>query len=131
MKESNLGSDVQKSVPSTQVALSRVGVTKLKRILRLKDGAGNGHETLFFAEMDLFVHLDAKQAGVHMSRFIENIEDIASEMSTTASPNAETLAGRMALAMARAQGQTVRPFTSTPTARRVDSPSLTAYPMKV
>ena len=104
MKESGLGNDMQQNVPSTQVALSRVGVTKLKRILRLSGGAGNGHEIFFFAEMDLFVHLDAKQAGVHMSRFIENIEDIASEMSTAASPNFETLAERMALAMARAQG---------------------------
>ena len=102
MKESNLGNDMQKSVPSTQVALSRVGITKLKRILRL-NGAG-GNETLFFAEMDLFVHLDAKQAGVHMSRFIENIEDIASEMSKAVSPNFETLAERMAVAMALAQG---------------------------
>lgn len=99
----NLGSDVQESVPSTQVALSRVGVTKLRRILRLNAGA-EGRETLFFAEMDLFVHLSARQAGVHMSRFIENIEEIASEMSAAASPNFETLAGRMAAAMARTQG---------------------------
>jgi len=100
----NLGNDVQKSIPSTQVALSRVGVTKLRRILRLNGGGGNGRETLFFAEMDLFVHLDAKQAGVHMSRFIENIEDIASEMFKAASPSCESLAERMAIAMARTQG---------------------------
>lgn len=104
VEERNLGNDMQKSVPSTQVALSRVGITKVRRILRLGGGAENGHETLFFAEMDLFVHLDAKQAGVHMSRFIENIEDIASEMSTEVAPNFETLAERMALAMARTQG---------------------------
>jgi len=100
----NLGIDVQKSIPSTQVSLSRVGITKLRRILRIGGDTANAHETLFFAEMDLFVHLDAKQAGVHMSRFIENIEEIASEMSTTASPNCETLAERMAMAIARAHG---------------------------
>lgn len=102
--ETNLGNDMQKSVPTTQVALSRVGITKVRRILRLNSGAGGGHDTLFFAEMDLFVHLDAKQAGVHMSRFIENIENIASDMSTEASPSFESLAERMALAMARTQG---------------------------
>ncbi len=104
VEERNLGNDMQKSVPSTQVALSRVGITKVRRILRLGGGTEGGHETLFFAEMDLFVHLDARQAGVHMSRFIENIEDIASEMSTEVAPNFETLAERMALAMARTQG---------------------------
>lgn len=104
VNENSLGNDIQSSVPSTQVALSRVGITKARRILRLRDEAAGGHETLFFAEMDLFVHLDAKRAGVHMSRFIENIENIASEMSAEVSPNFETLAERMALAMARAQG---------------------------
>jgi GTP cyclohydrolase-4 len=39
-----------------------------------------------------------------MSRFIENMEDVASEMSAEVSPDIETLAERMALAIARAQG---------------------------
>lgn len=100
--ENFLGNDIQSSVPTTQVALSRVGITKARRILRLRGETGG--ETLFFAEMDLFVHLDAKRSGVHMSRFIENIENIASEISADVSPNFETLAERMALAMARTQG---------------------------
>lgn len=102
--ESRLGNDMQKGVPTTRVSLSRVGITKVRRMLRLNGGVGGGHDALFFAEMDLFVHLDARQAGVHMSRFIENIEDIASEMSAEASPDFESLAERMALAMARTQG---------------------------
>jgi GTP cyclohydrolase-4 len=39
-----------------------------------------------------------------MSRFIENMEDVASGMSSEVSPDIETLAERMALAIARAQG---------------------------
>jgi GTP cyclohydrolase-4 len=98
--------DVQESAPSTRVFLSRVGVTGLKRVLRLKPSGHSGTRphTLFFAEMNLFAHLDAARSGVHMSRFTENIEGIASEMASEASPNIETLAERMALAIARTQG---------------------------
>lgn len=106
--DERLGEDIQKKAPSTQVALSRVGVTSLKRILRLrgekKAGQDDARSTLFFAEMDLFAHLNASQSGVHMSRFVENIENIAAELSTEPSPNIETLAERMALAIAKTQG---------------------------
>lgn len=107
-KDAALGDDVQKRTPATQVALSRVGVTSLKRILRVRSDKhaqkNKNTNTLFFAEMDLFAHLDARQSGVHMSRFVENIEDIASEIATEAAPDIETLAERMALAIARTQG---------------------------
>ncbi len=100
-----LGKDIQQGAPATRVALSRVGVTGLKRILRLRAPDGEAaDDTLFFAEMDLFAHLDARQAGVHMSRFIENIEDAAAELATAPSPDIETLAERMAAAIARTQG---------------------------
>ena len=103
-----LGEDIQKKTPSTRVALSRVGVTSLKRILRLRSEKNtrkdDARSTLFFAEMDLFAHLDASQSGVHMSRFVENIENIAADLSTEPSPNIETLAERMALAIAQTQG---------------------------
>jgi GTP cyclohydrolase-4 len=97
-----LGNDVQNSVPSTQISLSRVGVTGLKRILRLVDSTGRN--TLFFAEMKLYARLDARQSGVHMSRFIENIENVALEIASEPSPNFEALTDRIALAVARTQG---------------------------
>ena len=125
MKKNNahkLGEDIQKKTPATQVALSRVGVTSLKRILRLRSEKKTGHDdarnTLFFAEMDLFAHLDANQSGVHMSRFVENIENIAADLSTEPSPNIETLAERMALAIAQTQG-----------ARRAEVRIRAQYPM--
>ncbi|MDR1471829.1 MAG: GTP cyclohydrolase MptA [Synergistaceae bacterium] len=98
--------DVQENPPSTRIYLSRVGVTGLRRVLRLKPQAHavTRPHALFFAEMNLFAHLDAARSGVHMSRFAENIESIASEMASEASPNIETLAERMALAIARTQG---------------------------
>lgn len=96
------GNDMQSLVPSTRIALSRVGVTGLKRILRLGDGVGAS--TLFFADVDLFADLAATQSGVHMSRFIENMEEAAGEISSSVSPDIETMAERMALSIARTQG---------------------------
>lgn len=101
MEKKSLGNDIQKSVPATPVALSRVGVTGLRRVLRLTNESGG--RPLFFAEMDLFAHLGASRSGVHMSRFIENMEEIASEIASEASPDCETLAERMALSIARTQ----------------------------
>ena len=97
------GSDIQNTTPSTRVALSRVGVTGLKRILRL-NSPGKRLGTLFFADIDLFADLVATQSGVHMSRFLENMEQVAGEISAEISPDIETLAERMALAIARTQG---------------------------
>ncbi|MDR3255075.1 MAG: GTP cyclohydrolase MptA [Synergistaceae bacterium] len=102
--ENDLGNDIQKSAPATKISLSRVGVTGLKRILRLK--GESGRETLFFAEMNLYAHLDATQSGVHMSRFIENIENAASEIAMSSSPDFETLTDRMAISIAKTQGAT-------------------------
>ena len=98
-----LGADIQDSEPRTRIALSRVGVTGLKRVLRLHSPGKRGN-TIFFAEMDLYAHLGASRSGVHMSRFIENIEDISSIMASESSPDIESLAERMALAIARTQG---------------------------
>jgi GTP cyclohydrolase-4 len=97
-----LGSDIQSGMPATRVSLSRVGVTGLKRILRLRDAAGRS--TLFFAEMKLYAHLDARHSGVHMSRFIENIENAALEIASEPFRNFEALTDRIALEVARAQG---------------------------
>ena len=103
MSVQNLGKDIQDSEPETCVSLSRVGITGLKRVLRLHSGGRRG-SSIFFAEMDLYAHLDASRSGVHMSRFIENIEDISSMMSAESSPDIETLAERMALAVSKTQG---------------------------
>ncbi|MDR1579232.1 MAG: GTP cyclohydrolase MptA [Synergistaceae bacterium] len=98
-----MGNDIQNSVPETRVELTRVGVTGLKRVLRLERGSGRDN-ALFFAEMDMFARLSSERSGVHMSRFIENIEDVASSMASESAPDIETLGERMAFAIARTQG---------------------------
>ena len=102
-ERNNLGNDIQNSVPDTRVELTRVGVTGLKRVLRLERGQGRDN-ALFFAEMDMFARLSSERSGVHMSRFIENIEDVASSMASESAPDIETLGERMAFAIARTQG---------------------------
>ena len=99
-KKGSLGQDMQKNKPKTPISLTRVGITNLRRMVRI---ASPGHDTLFFAEMDLYAHLSASRAGVHMSRFLENIEKIAIEMATESTPSIESLAERMALAIAQTQ----------------------------
>ena len=96
----SLGTDMQQQTPKTAISLSRVGITNLRRMIRLN---ANGRETLFYAEMDLFAHLDALRAGVHMSRFVENIEQIAVNMVTESTPTIESLATRMAETIAQSQ----------------------------
>jgi len=62
--------DVQASVPATQVSLSRVGVTGVEKVIRVK---ADGSENLYHANFECFVDLEPRQAGVHMSRFEENV----------------------------------------------------------
>jgi GTP cyclohydrolase IV len=87
------GRDVQQSTPAIHLSLSRVGVTDLRRIIRLTQG---GHENLFYARIDLFVDLDPEQMGVHMSRFSDVLEEIVDDITLEKAPNIETLAQRIA-----------------------------------
>lgn len=85
--------DVQNGRPAVAAALSRAGVTNLRRIIRLSNG---GEAQLFYATMDLFADLDPERAGVHMSRFNEVVERLAAELTLEPFPDIESLAGRMA-----------------------------------
>jgi GTP cyclohydrolase-4 len=84
---------VQSSQPSVQIGLSRVGVTNLERIIRL---TGKGRDNLFYATVDLFVDLAPQQAGVHMSRFSDELEQVVDEMTVLAAPDIETFAELLA-----------------------------------
>ena len=85
--------DVQETLPRVQVSLSRVGVTNIERIIRIGEG---DQENLFYAHMDLFVDLRPRQAGVHMSRFTDLVEQIIEEITLESSPDIETLTERLA-----------------------------------
>src|ERR1700710_3037527 len=93
--------DVQSGLPATQVSLSRVGVTGVAKVIRVRD---DGRETLFSGEMDCFVDLEPKQAGVHMSRFEEIVAEAIDEVVLGQAFKAEVLAAHVAEKVREGQG---------------------------
>ncbi len=85
--------DVQASVPATQVSLSRVGVTGVEKVIRVK---ADGVENLFYADFECFVDLSPRQAGVHMSRFEEIVGEAIDEVVLREAFRAEVLAAHIA-----------------------------------
>jgi GTP cyclohydrolase IV len=85
--------DTQQGRPAVPVALSRAGVTNLRRIISMKD---SGRSELFYATLDLFADLSSKHAGVHMSRFSEVVEGLAEGLTRRPFTDIESLAKRMA-----------------------------------
>jgi GTP cyclohydrolase I/GTP cyclohydrolase-4 len=88
-----LGTDVQSRRPSTQVSLSRVGVTGVEKVIRIRS---NGAEQLFYAELECFVDLGPQQKGAHMSRFEEIVNEAIDEVILGEAFKAETLASHIA-----------------------------------
>ncbi len=90
--------DVQARAPSVRVGLSRVGVTGVEKVVRIRD-------ELFFARLECFVDLSRDQKGAHMSRFEEVVNEAIGEVVLTESPfRAETLARDIAELVRSRQG---------------------------
>ena len=84
------GDDVQARAPSVPIGLSRVGVTGVEKVVRIR-------EELFFARLSCFVDLSSGQKGAHMSRFEEVVNEAIGEVVLSESPfRAETLAQHIA-----------------------------------
>jgi GTP cyclohydrolase IV len=82
--------DVQARAPRVAVGLSRVGVTGVEKVIRIRD-------ELFFARLECFVDLRGDQKGAHMSRFEEVVNEAIGEVVLSESPfGAETLAQQIA-----------------------------------
>ena len=88
-----LGTDVQSRRPSTQVSLSRVGVSGVEKVVRVRS---NGAEQLFYAELECFVDLGPRQKGAHMSRFEEIVNEAIDQVVLREAFKAETLASHIA-----------------------------------
>jgi GTP cyclohydrolase I/GTP cyclohydrolase-4 len=90
--------DVQARTPSIPVGLSRVGVTGVEKVVRIRD-------ELFFARLECFVDLDREQKGAHMSRFEEVVNEAIGEVVLSGSSfQAETLAKHIAELVRERQG---------------------------
>ncbi len=96
----HFGRDVQEEVPMTRLSLTHVGVSGIKRIVRI---SGEERDDLFYAEMDLYVELGPEQKGAHMSRFSGTVEEIIDEISKESVATVETLAERIAQEVLRDQ----------------------------
>ncbi|HUN78272.1 MAG TPA: GTP cyclohydrolase, FolE2/MptA family, partial [Solirubrobacteraceae bacterium] len=92
------GDDVQARTPAFPIGLSRVGVTGVEKVIRIR-------QELFFARLECFVDLDREQKGAHMSRFEEVVNEAIGEVVLTESPfRAETLARDIARLVRDRQG---------------------------
>ena len=88
-----LTTDAQAAAPATRVSLSRVGVTGVEKLIRV---SANGTETLFHADLECLVDLNPEQAGVHMSRFEEVVNEAIEEVVLGEALRAEELAAHIA-----------------------------------
>jgi GTP cyclohydrolase I/GTP cyclohydrolase-4 len=94
--------DVQSRVPTLSLSLSRVGVTNVEKVIRIRT---NGTEQLYSARLDCFVDLGPHQKGAHMSRFEEVVNDAIGEVVLGESAfRAETLAQHIAEKVRDRQG---------------------------
>ena len=79
--------------PTTGVSLSRVGVTGVEKILRIRT---QDDEQLYHATLECYVDLNPLQAGVHMSRFEEIVNEAVDAVVIGEALKAEGLAAHIA-----------------------------------
>jgi GTP cyclohydrolase IV len=107
--------DVQSRLPTVHVSLSRVGVTGVEKVIRIRE---DGTEQLFSAQLECFVDLGPRQKGAHMSRFEEVVNEAIGEVILgEATFKAETLAQHVAERVRERQG-----------ARRAEVTIMARYP---
>jgi GTP cyclohydrolase IV len=86
--------DVQARRPSTNLSLTRVGVTGVEKVVRISvDGS---EPQLFYATLECFVDLNPRQKGAHMSRFEETVNEAIEEVVLNEAFKAEWLAAHIA-----------------------------------
>ena len=94
--------DVQAQLPTVQLSLSRVGVTGVEKVIRIRQ---NGAEQLFSARFECVVELGPSQKGAHMSRFEEVINEAIGQVVLGESTfKAETVAEHIAQLVRERQG---------------------------
>ena len=95
MKENEKLPDVQSSQPPAHFKLTRVGVTKVKKLVHVKRPDAESVITLP-TTLDIFVDLPASQKGSHMSRNLELTTEIVETSKTKPVPDLETFCAEIA-----------------------------------
>src|SRR3989442_461181 len=74
----SLDRDIQNSKPGVHVRLGRAGVVGITKAILIGDK--EGQQQWFNAQFDLYADLGATQAGVHMSRFSDALDEVMEDM---------------------------------------------------
>lgn len=85
----SLERDIQSGVPAVHVRLGRAGVVSVSKAILIGD---EGHQQWFNTTFDLYANLEATQAGVHMSRFSDALDEALEQTAFKAWPRIELLA---------------------------------------
>ncbi len=93
--------DLQASTPTTRLSLTRAGVTRSAKAIRLSHGDS---EKLFHAEIRCGVDLDPHHKGVHMSRFEEALNEAIDRIVLGRALLIEELAEAVARQVVQSQG---------------------------
>ena len=96
-----LNRDIQNSKPGVHVRLGRAGVVGITKAILIGDPADKQY--WFNAEFDLYADLGATQAGVHMSRFSDALDEVMEEIVGNTWPNIEFLAEYIAKTIVKKQ----------------------------
>ena len=95
-----LPDDLQQSAPAAPISLSRAGVTRSAKAIRIRH---NGGERLFHAEVACFCDVNPAQKGVHMSRFEEEVNEAIDDVVIGEALIIEGLAERIATKLVGSQ----------------------------
>jgi GTP cyclohydrolase-4 len=112
----SLEHDIQSGKPTVHVRLGRVGVVGVRKALLIGE---EGRQKWFDATFDLYADLDPRQAGVHMSRFSDALEEVLETTALHAWPKIEVLAEEITKAIIERQKVS-----------RAEVSIRTAYPMQ-
>src|SRR5918996_2842658 len=96
--------DAQAAAPATRVSLSRVGVTGVEKVIRVDHATDDPAGSLYHAQLECFVDLNPEQAGVHMSRFEEVVNEVIDRVVLGEALRAEELAAHIAERVREQQG---------------------------
>ena len=89
----SLDRDIQSGQPTVHVRLGRAGVVAVTKAILIGD---QDQQQWFNATFDLYADLDTTQAGAHMSRFSDALEEVLEEIGIKAWPRIEILAEHLA-----------------------------------
>lgn len=88
--------DIQSGLPAVHVRLGKAGVTGIRKAVLLGE---DEHSRWFEATFELNVSLEPTQAGAHMSRFGEALEEVLDESAAAVWPRLDLLAEHIAKAV--------------------------------